>query len=402
MDDYLELSNMTRNAELELLALYDRRSRIQELSSASQRVKRAELLETVSSLEMEIENLRADANNGPARQAAREELEKTCGILRSENGDLSGEVQRLSRENKLLLREKTDTERERLSLEQQKNRLLSENGELERSVRDMRKVGTATGEKTREAFLLEKKELELSNRTLSRSLEEARRECEELRKKEATGVRNVGRERMLEEEMGGLKSKLEQKDEIISILRDLVKRGEDTGRQRSEEGGDERSAAGVVPSGQKWADSSASASSDAGPEAAVLPAEKEKRRRGRPPTRKDGVCEEIRGKLGFRDQREPGENKAKRGRPPKRDRDDGNVARSQALGVDAAGREAGATGQLGAPKTDGRKLPFTDIMKPGAEKADTAVGHKKAVSKIDSESFFANLTFSNSSPYFKK
>lgn len=477
VEEYLRLSNMTRNSELELITLYNKKQRI--LEAQSHRAKQAvlELDRVVLVLRQEVSDLRArmgeqeavhsdtrernDAlrrENDELREMLREsqkrvqrdhtELEKEIGVLRRENARLEEQATRLQQERDEAERRSKDLSVENARVVQQNTCLRAENSALshenERLNRDLHLKDAKSAQDMEDAkseLVRRNKELECSNKELGASLLNMQLQYNDLLVKNAEILKNASLGESMEkrvaaeaggkwgsgaESSAGDSRTVVQREDVAAILRELLQNGASGAGALTEK------TSGHLPSSKD-------------PEARVVS-------NGRPKstTREKGT-ESKPASSGIA-RRGPGRPPGKRSAPQPEKLSQKALPASAALcsssseekssgreAAECADKHAQSSVAPGAQTESARSMSADTTHKTLNEKPPVkkvragmpaygslakrrgAVGRlgglaakstedaardsgvpAKEITKIDNESFFANLTFSSSSPFFKK
>lgn len=481
VEEYLRLSNMTRNSELELISLYNKKQRI--LEAQSHRAKQAVLeldkmvlvlRQEVNDLKMKIEEQktmhsetkeRKDAlsrENDELREMIRgsqrmvlkdhTELEKEINILRKENSQLQDQVTGLQQERDEAEKRKKDLLVENARATQQNTCLMAENGMLlhenERINRVLHAKDAKTAHDIEEAkseLVQRNKELECSNKELGASLLNMQLQYNDLLVKNAEILKNAGTGKNTEkraageasdkcsngtESSAGERQTAVQKEDVVAILRELLQQngirgyGTLTEKMSSQELSGKDPEVNVVGSAH-----SKSTTKEKDIESKPATQGITRRGRGRPPSKHSrlqpekalqniqpvGIENVVLGGSSSEEKdsiREVtvGENKnaqggvvssnwarcAKNITPDIRHRTQNEMPlkKKAKSGISAYGTLATKKNEIKEPGDLGGKN-MEDVTKDSG--ATT-----KEIAKIDNESFFANLTFSSSSPFFKK
>lgn len=499
VEEYLRLSNMTRNSELELITLYNKKQRI--LEAQSHRAKQAvlELDRVVLVLRQEVSDLRArmgeqeavhsdtrernDAlrrENDELREMLREsqkrvqrdhtELEKEIGVLRRENARLEEQATRLQQERDEAERRSKDLSVENARVVQQNTCLRAENSALshenERLNRDLHLKDAKSAQDMEDAkseLVRRNKELECSNKELGASLLNMQLQYNDLLVKNAEILKNASLGESMEkrvaaeaggkwgsgaESSAGDSRTVVQREDVAAILRELLQNGASGAGALTEK------TSGQLPSSKDPEASGAGALTEK--TSGQLPSSKDPEARvvsnGRPKstTREKGT-ESKPASSGIA-RRGPGRPPGKRSAPqPEKlsqkalpasaalcsssseekssGREAAECADKHALSSVAPGAQTESARSMSADtthKTLNEKPPVKKVRAGmpaygSLAKRRGAVGRlgglaakstedaardsgvpAKEITKIDNESFFANLTFSSSSPFFKK
>ncbi|KAL0265710.1 UNVERIFIED_CONTAM: hypothetical protein PYX00_011424 [Menopon gallinae] len=443
------LESQSRSAKLELdrVALALR----QQISSLETRIRELEAMhsevkEKSDMLRRENDELR-QMLKGSQRKVQRDHagLEKESSSLRRENTRLEELVARLEQEKERaegqsrgLLEESARSAEQTARLQAENSALARENERLKRDVRVGSEKAAQDIESARAELERRNRELECSNKELGASLLHMQLQYNDLLVKNAEILKNAcakdgaGRKHAAEDagpacggeaDSVGSGQKAVQREDVVAILRELL-------NQSSSGGTDTQASQNVVlPAyGAKQPKSSRKEHAVGGRLAAAgLPA----RGPGRPPGKRPALQPE---RALPKETPPAGTAVAAPGTlcPPEEkagDRGDASCANSNAGAAAvpesharqaACGAAGGGSGEqeAAAPRRRPRAGPpagraiaqrlhaakvlgAVPAKKAAGAAKDTGVPNKE-ISKIDNESFFANLTFSSSSPFFKK
>lgn len=477
VEEYLRLSNMTRNSELELMSLYNKKQKILEMQSlrAKQAVLEMDrmvlvLRQEVSDLKIRIgeqetmynetrernDALRKENNelremlNGSQGKVLEDhkELEREINVLRKENKRLEGQITKLQQERNEIERRCKDLSVENARITQQNTCLLAKNSTLlyenEQINKDLHAKDAKTVQYIEEAkseLLRRNRELECSNKELGASLLNLQLQYNDLLVKNAEIIKNACTAEKISKQVAvdvgdkcsngvenaaGNKQMTVQREDVVAILRELLQQNEIDGASRLAEKINRETLSSKNTEECVVDDTNyKNTTKEKGTESKLAISGLTRRGPGRPPSKRSApqpekALQKIPQSSAKSDSSSLEEKDNSRSATVSAENVVGSVASSiqakGAKGTSSAGikhmvlnemplkkkARAGISAYSAlTKKNEVRDLGDSSAKNTGDAAEDSGLPTKE-ITKIENESFFANLTFSSSSPFFKK